>query len=560
MKASSPAVAPALIVSLTLVAYAPALSAGFIWDDDGHVTRPALRGLDGLGRIWFDVGATQQYYPVLHTFFWIEHRLWGNAAFPYHLVNVLLHATVACLFLGLLRSLAVPGSLAAAAVFAVHPVHVESVAWITEQKNTLSACWYLAALGAYLRFSDTRRHATYAAALGAFVLALLTKSVTATLPAAALVILWWRHGRLDLRKDVVPLLPFFAAGVTAGLTTAWIEQSLIGATGDRFALAPAQRLQLAGRVVWFYLGSLAWPAGLTFIYPRWSLDAAAPAQWTGTAAAVAVTAALVWLGRRVRSPVASWLLYCGTLFPVLGFFNVYPFRFSYVADHFQYVASMAIFALAGAGAAAGGAAVMAWRPRLAWAAPAAVVAAVALLAAVTWRQCHDYLDAETLYRATLTRNPACTMALHNLALLRSAAGDGDEALDLLARAAVSDPSDCEVHVDLGVELARAGRFAEAIAQLERAAALDPASPLPHGNLGAVYMHLGDRARAVKACERAVALRDRDPRPMAALARCYEWAGMTEAAQKAARRAADLATEAGAIIAADPPAAEQPGLP
>ena len=201
----------ALIFGATLFAYYPALQGGFIWDDAGHVTRQDLQSLPGLTRIWFEVGATQQYYPFLHTAFWIEHRLWGDSPLGYHLLNVLLHATAACLLGVVLRrlfdegadpstALGVFGSgnqvagperrlpvgveWLAALLFALHPVAVESVAWIAEHKNTLSAVLYFCAALAYLRFDNRRRRTSYALATGCFLAALLTKTVTATLPAA----------------------------------------------------------------------------------------------------------------------------------------------------------------------------------------------------------------------------------------------------------------------------------------------------------------------------------------------------------------------------------------
>ena len=221
----------AAILLMVVVAYLPAIRGGFIWDDDAHVTKPELQSLHGLWRIWSEVGATQQYYPVLHSAFWLEHRVWGDTAAGYHLLNVLLHATAACLFVAVLRRLAVPGAWLAGMIFALHPVCVESVAWISEQKNTLSAVFYLAGALAYLRWKDSadgpssrgesRRWSAWSGqywlATGLFVLALLTKSVTATLPAALLVMFWWRRGRLSWRDDVVPLLPWFVMGVTAGL-------------------------------------------------------------------------------------------------------------------------------------------------------------------------------------------------------------------------------------------------------------------------------------------------------------------------------------------------------
>jgi len=243
-----------LLAGAILFAYLPALQGSFLWDDQAHVTRPDLRSLRGLGRIWFDVGATQQYYPLLHSAFWFEHRLWGDASVGYHLVTLLFHILAACLVLVVLRRLKVRGAFLAAAIFALHPVNVESVAWIAEQKNTLSAVFYLGAMLAYLRFDQERQRTTYVVALGLFVLGLMTKPVVATLPGALLVICWWQRGGLSWRRDVWPLSPWFVLGGAAGLFMAWVERKVIGAQGAAYELNLLERLLLAARVIWFYLG------------------------------------------------------------------------------------------------------------------------------------------------------------------------------------------------------------------------------------------------------------------------------------------------------------------
>lgn len=478
-------------VLLSLAVYGPALGGGFLWDDPGHVTRPDLRSLDGLFRIWFEVGATQQYYPVLHSAFWLEHRLWGDAPLGYHLVNVLLHATAACQFAILLRRLAVPGSWLAGLFFLLHPVCVESVAWISEQKNTLSLVFYLAAALAWLRFTETRAPRAYAAATGLFLLALLTKTVTATLPAALLVIAWWRHGRLDWRRTVLPLLPWFIAGAAGGLFTAHFERTLIGATGEAFALGFGERLLLAGRIFWFYLGSLAWPFGLTFIYPRWTIDAGSLLQWLPLMAGLALLAGLLWWSRRMRGPLAAALLFAGTLFPVLGFFNIYPFVFSYVADHFQYHASLAIFALAAAG-------LTQVTARLAR--PKAIGALALLLAGLgflSFQQARIYRDEATLYEATLARNPAAWMAHHNLALLLSNDNRLEEAVTHLQAALRLRPNQATTANNLGYNLLRLDRPAEAVRQLEHALRLKPDYAVAHRNLGLALATLGRTAEALE---------------------------------------------------------------
>ncbi|MBL9201741.1 MAG: tetratricopeptide repeat protein [Opitutaceae bacterium] len=472
-----------LLFVAAIAAYLPALSAGFIWDDQpGHVTRPDLRSLAGLARIWFEPGATQQFYPLLHSAFWLEHTIWGDAAFGYHLVNVLLHATAALLFARVLLRLAVPGAWLAAALFALHPVGVESVAWISEQKNTLSTVLYLCAALAWLRFdaaapAQPRSARLYAIATALFIAALLTKTVTATLPAALLVIAWWRHGRIEFRRDVVPLLPWFALGIGAGLFTAWVEHAHIGAQGADFALGPIERVLLAGRAMWFYAASLVWPFGLSFIYPRWTIDAGVVWQWLFPLAAVALLAGF-WLHRgKNRGPLAAALLFGGTLVPALGFVNVFPFRYSYVADHFQYLASLAAFALAGAG-------LVRLPPKIGRAAAALVLTGCAVL---TWRHAAVFKDQPTLWAAVLERDPDSWIAHNNLGLALVEAGTADEALTHLKRARALRPDFAESANNLGDALNRLGRATEAIEHLAAAIRLQPKFAEAHNNLGVSLM-------------------------------------------------------------------------
>ena len=271
-----------LLFCATLFANLPTIRGGLLWDDDAHVTRPALQSLHGLWQIWFELGTTQQYYPMLHSAFWLEHRLWGDSTTGYHLVNVALHATAACLFALILRRLSIKGAWIGAFLFALHPVSVESVAWISEQKNTLSTLFYLSAMLAYLRHDEEARSAPhispltrhYFLAFALFLAAMLSKTVTVTLPAALLVVIWWRRGKLEWKTDVLLLAPWIALGLAMWLFTSWVERRFIGAEGADFTLNLLQRCLLAGRVVWFYLSKLLWPTNLMFIYPRWEVSAA----------------------------------------------------------------------------------------------------------------------------------------------------------------------------------------------------------------------------------------------------------------------------------------------
>ena len=452
-----------------LLAYWPALNGGMLWDDDAHVTKPELRSVEGLIRIWTEPGATQQFYPLLHSAFWLEHRLWGDAVLGYHLVNLLQHAFAAGLVLLLVRRLGLPGAGLAAGIWALHPVAVESVAWISEQKNTLSAVLYFGAALCYLNFDAARRRGPYFAALGLFILALLTKTVTATLPAALLVVFWWQRGRLDFRRDVVPLLPWFVLGAGSGLFTAWMEQSFIGAQGTDFALDPIERVLLAGRAVCFYFGKLVWPVDLVFIYPRWTIDATAAWQYGFPLLVAIVGGVLLWHSRRQRGPLAAFLLYGGTLFPALGFLNVYPVLFSFVADHFQYLASLAVIVP-----------VAGLLTRLA--APLPVMARVALagvllltLGGLARIQARQYTDAETLYRTILRANPDCWLAHNNLGNLASRRPDGAaEAAALYAEVVRLRPGLADAHYNLANALARLpNRASEAEVHYEHALRLQP---------------------------------------------------------------------------------------
>jgi tetratricopeptide (TPR) repeat protein len=465
-----------------VIAYLPALNGGFVWDDNNHVTRPELRSLHGLWRIWFDLGATQQYYPLLHSAFWAEHRLWGDAVLGYHLTNLVLHAVAGCLIVLILRRLSLPGAWLAAFVFALHPVSVESVAWISEQKNTLSTVLYLGSALAYLRFDRTRLRPQYFVALGLFVLALLSKTVAATLPAALLVIFWWIRGRLRGRSDVLPLLPWFALGASGGLFSAWVERRFIGAEGAEFALTLVERCLIAGRAIWFYLGKLVWPTDLMFVYPRWTVNSCAWWQYLYPLGVVALGVGLLLLSRRWRGPPAGFLFFAGTLFPALGFLNVYPFVNSYVGDHFQYLASLGIIVPLAAGLVLASRRIPVVHRGVGLASAGLLVA---VLGTLTWRQAATYRDSQTLYRETLARNPASWLAHNNLGgELIGVPGGLNEAIVHFEAALRIKPDLSDAQYNLGLALSRSpGSLPEAITHYEAALRLRPDYPDAQNNLG-----------------------------------------------------------------------------
>lgn len=520
-----------------LLAYWPALRGAFIWDDAGHVTRNDLRSLAGLTRIWFELGTTQQYYPVLHSAFWLEHFLFGDSPTGYHVLNVFLHGLAACLFAAVLLRLKVSGAWLAAFLFALHPVCVESVAWISEQKNTLSTVFYLLAALAYLRFDASRRRGQYVLASLLFFLALGTKTVTATLPAALLVVFWWQRGPLEFRRDVAPLVPWFVFAAVAGGFTAWVEHAFIGARAEDFDFGWWERCLLASRVIWFYFAKLVYPAELIFVYPRWHIDAGQLWQYVFPFG-IGLLAFAGWRWRHHRGPIAAGLFFVGSLFPALGFVNIYPFRFSFVADHFQYLASLGIFAAAGAG--------LAWL--LARYSPlvgkTATLSLLVLLGVLTWRQSATYRDDITLYTSTLAKNPDAAMAHNNLgntlvdrgrareglphletalklrpntALYENSLGyallslrESFAAIPHFERVLSLEPDHVHAHVYLGIALKNLGRREEAEVKFRAALKLKADHPEAHRNLGLLLVQRGDFARALEHFAIATRLRPKNP--------------------------------------------------
>ncbi|MHC4063223.1 MAG: tetratricopeptide repeat protein [Planctomycetota bacterium] len=495
--------AAGLLVVMTLAAYLPASRCGYVWDDDDYVkNNQLLRSLDGLRQIWFEIGATPQYYPLVHTSYWIEYRFWKLNPTGYHLVNIVLHAVGAVLAWRALTVLQVPGAWAAAAVFALHPVHVESVAWITERKNVLSGVFYLGSLLAYLRFAppyrdrkhDARSGRLYTVSLVLFLCALLSKTVACALPAVLLLLLWWKHQRVGSR-DLLALAPFFALGIAFGLLTVFMEKHRVGAMGEEWDLSWVERCLIAGRALCFYAGKLFWPSSLMFNYPRWQIDGQAWRQYLYPAAVTAGLLAL-WLARRRagRGPLVAVLVFVGTLVPALGFFNVYPFRYSFVADHFQYLASLGLIALvAGVGCHA--------VDRLGR--PVKVVGATILvsvlttLGTLTWRQAQVYESLETVFRDTLRKNPDSWLGHHHVASLARAQGRLDEAVSHYRRAIEIKPDSASAYGNLGITFLAQGRFDEAITQFYRVLQIDPHSANAHRNLGNALRSLGNLDAAIR---------------------------------------------------------------
>jgi len=513
-----------VLVLAVFVAYLPSLNGGFVCDDwEDVVGNPALHSWDGLCSLWATPGTTAQYYPLSFTTYWLNYQADGLDPLGYHLVNVLFHAINALLLWQIVRAMKIPGAWLAAALFALHPVNVESVAYIDERKNVLSGFFFFCALLAAIRFwltDETMAKASrkirtreevppaggveleglskithspayfalkhlvlcvgasvadwtfYGLTVVLYVCALLSKTAVLPLPAVIWLMVWWR--RKPTRRDVLFLLPLAAVGVAMGLLTLRLERHLVEAASlSLWHLSLPQRFLLAGRAFWFYLGKWFWPHPLIFTYPRWNLQ---PSHWLAwlPLLAFAAAAAMLWRHRpgRARPVLFALAYFVAMLFLMLGFFNINMFRYTFVCDHFQYLAGVGALTLMAA------AITTAWQrlpgvSRSAWAGSVGVAALLLLLGTLTWRQASVYADAETLWQTTLAMNPDCPLAAVALGADYYQDKRVEAAMDMDRRAIRLAPDLYEAWNNLGVCLAYKGLNDQAMADLAQALNINP---------------------------------------------------------------------------------------
>jgi protein O-mannosyl-transferase len=494
------------LLALVSFAYRPLLAsgAGFIWDDDQYVAEnPLLEEAGGLRRVWTEPKASPQYYPLVFTSFWLERAAFGESPRGHHLGNLLLQSMAAILLWLCAARIGVPGAWLGAALFALHPLQVESVAWITERKNLLSMVLALGATRAWLHFrtpggdfqTSGRRWGGYALALLLFASALTAKTVVSTAPAVWLLILW---GRRSLRpRDVVLLLPFIWLGLQQGLMTARLEVEHVGARGAEWDYGFLERLLIAGRGLCFYASKFLLPIDLSFNYPRVLPDPQRAIAWLPLIGPIVLLGGtLLRSPRWGRGPFVLAAAFCGSLFPALGFFDVYPFRYSFVADHFAY------HALAFAALAAG--ALLAGRRR----GGGRIVLAIVLLTlftALTARRAEVFRDRELLWRDTLEVHPESGIALHNLGILRLQAGDLKEAMSLLIEAEKTGLDRHQVVRHQSIVLSQLGMRLEALALAELAQALAPDDPDTLTTRGAAELEVNGHEAAMEYIDRALAI-------------------------------------------------------
>ena len=486
-----------LIAAVSFAAYLPVFWAGFVWDDAPSLTEnPLIQAADGLRRFWF-TRQPADYWPATDTMLWIEWRFWGTHALGYHAVNLALHLGACLLLWRVLERLAIPGALLAAVLFAVHPVNVESVAWIAQRKNLLALLGYLLAIYAFVRAEESRERLFpwYPLSLLCFIFALLSKGSVAPLPLVLIGIIGWR--RTPTARDWARLSPFFCAAAGFAVLNVWFQTH---GAGQIRAATPLARLLGASTAIWFYCGKALWPTRLSFMYPLWHVDPSALRWWLPVAAVAALTLVLIAKSRGDaagpwRKALFAWG-YCGVLLlPALGFADVGFMRYSLVADHYQHLAIIGLLVFAAG-----------FLTRL----PVPLVALiVAVLTALSFRQSQTYHDAESLYRATLRLNPGAWVAQDGLGVLLLNRGDNREAAEHFEAALRINPNDSDLAYNAGVALRRSEQGAVALDRFQQAAHLNPSRADAYSGIGLCADALGRKAEAAAAFAQAEALDPRD---------------------------------------------------
>ena len=494
----------ALLVLVTLATFRGLASSSFIlFDDNGYVTENAhvRRGLDADSIGWaFTTGAQANWHPATWLSHMLDVSLFGLDAGKHHLTSLLLHASNAVLlFLLLVRMTGKTWRCAfAAALFALHPLHVESVAWIAERKDVLSTCFWLLTLWAWLRFLDVRTPARYALVVAFYALALMAKPMLVTLPFTLLLLDYWplgRMGRLPLWKEKLPL--FAMAAVSCIVTFA--VQSGAGAvqTLQRFTFAERVANALLSAVS--YLGKTFWPSALAVFYPYPDGLALSSGVVVGSALLLAgATTVALRLARRAPFLAFGWLWYLGTLVPVIGLVQVGG---QAMADRYTYVPLIGIFvAIAWTLAEIGDASAP-----LRFAAAGFAAASLAALVVVTRLQVGYWAGDVPLFRHALEVTSNNWLARNNLGRGLFAEGRTEEAIAQYEEALRISPGYADARYNLGLAFGRIGKNSEAIEQFEQALRFKPNFPEARNNLGGVLAESGRLDAAMEQYELAIRL-------------------------------------------------------
>jgi Flp pilus assembly protein TadD len=474
----------AAIIAAVAVVYLPVLRGDFVWDDFLLITgNPLLQNFSGLLEIWSG-GRTADYFPLTNTIFWIEHHLFGANATGYHAVNILLQIANALLVWRLLKRLDIPGAWLASLIFGIHPVHVASVAWISELKNLLAMFFALLSVLCFLELNDKRLRnsaTAYAASLVFFALALLSKTQVVFLPFVLLLCAWWRNKQSAgtkttnaVRWAVIRSWPFFLLAIVLGLVTLWFQNRGIGEEEIVIGSLPRRFVNTA-MAIWCYAGHLFAPVRLMAIYPNWRFDSPRVLEWLPLIALIGIFAGLWhWRNRGTRGAFFAVACFVVALLPSLGLVRMaYVRSGTLVADHLQYFADVSLLALFSAGIA------YVWnhRQRATKIATATIFTLlVGAMGTYAFSRAEVYRNEETLWQDNLSKNPDAWQAHIMMAQRRFKQERYAEAAYHAGRAAELKPELADIHNELGLAYCRLERFEEGIAEYRAALQLKEAKP------------------------------------------------------------------------------------
>lgn len=497
-----------IIIIISIMVYGFFLNNGFIWDDDLYVyNNPFVKSMDGLKTIWFS-RETSQYYPLTYTSFWIEHKFWVLNPFGYHVVNLILHICNSLMIFLILRNLYKRAAFPVALIFAVHPIQVETVAWISERKNLLGFIFFLAALLVYLKFDGTKKTRYYLMAIGFFVCALLSKSVSVCFVCVPILYKWYKDGKVTWREVKISI-PFVIIGLTAAINTIYIEANLAGAKGDAWDLTILEKFVLSGRILLFYIYKLCVPFEFMSFYPRWNVDTSVWWQWTFSIVSLFLLFSLVCYRNKIgRGPATLFIFYIISIFPALGFVNVYPMLFSFVADHFSYFSAPAILLLICATVIlvldkVDKKVPLLWTnivKILKWSVLSIVII---FLCSKSMALNHSYKNLFTFWEEVIRKNPKAWIGHHNLAVLYMNIGELERSESFYEKAIEIRPDYARAYYNLALLYVSSGKQQQAIVSYKKAIEIVPYHVSALNNLGTIYSDMNKYTEAIKFYTKAI---------------------------------------------------------
>jgi len=550
----------AIIILAGLWIYSPTYHGEWLWDDDQLVWQNAVvqsTSLRGLAKLWFNPDGAD-FFPLSYTALWAQWPFFHDQPTGYHITTIVLHIVASLLLWALLDRMRIPGAWLSGLLFAIHPVAVESVAWVSETKNTLSLPFFLLSCLCWVMQDEDqnedqneyraehhddekdgggRRTALYLASIVFFLLAMLAKTSMVAMPVVLLLHAWWKRGEVTI-VDLIRSAPFFMISLALGIITCRYQWSRAIGAETIIVGGVASRIATAGMAILFYLKQIVWPINLLPIYPKWAVDPPKPEQFLAWPVIFAATA-WCWMNRGTWGRHALFALgfFLLMVAPVLGFVTIAYMRITWVADHFIYLPMIGPVALMGA-------AVM-WlyerverRSRLAFVAGGSIVLATFCL--LSFLYANAWANEDKLWTYTLQLNDDAWQAHNRLGARLFSRGDVQKAFQHFAKATRLRPDLGETHNNLGTALSALGRHNEAIAeyleanrctpnvdamQLNLANALfaakrfkeaaepfrallsrSPDNPALHNNLGVTLYRAGETEEAIREFRRALELK------------------------------------------------------